>query len=92
MKLKELVPLVYSPILLVIDDKEFYPMSRDYIPETYNNYEVIGVRALNAGSTRFEDAVVISIKEPLYASENLGNIWHESKDLRNTSICKEVKD
>ena len=89
MKFREVKDLIYSPLLLVIGDKKLYPISVERVPELYDRFEVIGIRSLNDASTNYEDAIVVSLKEPLYATESRGDrVWHDTKDLRNTSICK----
>jgi len=92
MKFKSIRNLIYSPVLLVIGESTIYPMTITNISPYYDEFEVIGIRALNAGATNWEDAVVISLKEPAYITETLGKkYWEETKDLRNTSICEEGK-
>ena len=85
MKFKDIKNLIYSPILLIIGDKTTYPISIDNIPFKYDNFEVIGIRSLNDDSTNYEDAVVISLKEPLFINDFLDNetsIEQERKRVR----------
>ncbi len=94
MRFKEIRELIFCDIKLVIHDKvveNFYNYD-DY----YDEYEVIGIRAdvkpvqvKDALCHTFNARVIISLKETLSTSENLGQIWHETTNLHNVSVCKE---
>ena len=91
MTFKEIKRLIYSPILLVVNDQTMYPMSVDNISSNYDRYEVIGIRSLNSPRTNYEDAIVISLKEPLEVID-IGNPYHNEdkyKRYDNVSICKD---
>ena len=86
---KNIKNLIYSPILLVVGKDTLYPMSVENIPLIYDKYDVIGIRSLNSVQTNYEDAVVISLKEPLTVAEGLGNPYHNVKNKNILVECKE---
>lgn len=92
MKFKEIKNLVYSPVMLIIGGElKLYPVILTEISDNYDNFEVIGIRSLHDISTN-DDAVIISLKEPLFMDDSIENPIDQQKRLiryDNISICKE---
>ena len=93
MRLKSVRHLIYSPIILVINDSRVPNITNIMdVSCAYDNYEVIGIRALNDKSTYFEDTIVISLKEVLNMSSFESFEHSNSKINQYSNYCSQKED
>ena len=94
MRFKEIRELIFCEIKLVIHDKVVENFNNYY--DYYDDYEVIGIRAdiipiqsKDVFCHTFKARVVVSLKETISVDEQIGQVWHETPNLTNISVCKE---
>lgn len=99
MVFKEIRNLIFSPVELIIDGEHAGNVVLNDFTELYDDYEVIGIRAdydeyviKHQDYDYIESRVVISLKETLTTTRELGNPYHNKdkyKTYDNVNICKD---
>ena len=99
MRFKEIRNLIFSPVELIIDDKHIENIVISDFTNIYDDYEVIGIRAdydeyirKHQDCDYIESRIVISLKETLTTTRELGNPYHNKDKYKvydNVSICKD---